>query len=61
MTCYALVALGALVRTAVPLAWPQAQVEAVLISALLWSAGWGLFAIHYGPWLCRARVDGRPG
>ncbi len=61
VTCYALVALGALVRTAVPLAWPQAQVEAVLGSALLWSAGWGLFAIHYGPWLCRARVDGRPG
>lgn len=58
---YALVALAAVLRTAVPLVWPTALVEAVLVSALAWSAGWALFAGHYGPWLCRARLDGQPG
>jgi len=58
---YGLVALAAALRTVVPLAWPAGLVEAVLVSALAWSAGWALFAWHYGPWLCRARLDGQPG
>ena len=58
---YALVALAAALRVAVPLAWPAALVEAALLSALAWSAGWGLFVWQYGPWLCRPRLDGRPG
>lgn len=58
---YALVALAALLRVVVPLLWPAALVEAALWSALAWSAGWALYALHYGPWLWRARLDGRPG
>lgn len=58
---YLLVALAALLRVLPPLLWPAALVDAALWSALAWSAGWALFALHYGPWLCRARLDGRPG
>lgn len=61
IVCYSAVLAGAAVRVVVPLVWPAAQVHAVLGSALLWSAGFALYAWHYAPWLCRARPDGRPG
>lgn len=59
--CFALVALSALVRVLPPLAWPGQAVHAVLLSALLWSAGFGLHALRYWPVLTRPRIDGRPG
>jgi uncharacterized protein involved in response to NO len=46
---------------ALPLALPQWSVAAVLLSAALWSAGFGLYAVRYWPVLTRARLDGRPG
>ena len=58
---YALVALGAAVRVFVPVLAPAATVTAVLLSGLLWSAGFALYAWRYAPWLLRPRVDGRPG
>jgi uncharacterized protein involved in response to NO len=58
---YALVAMGALVRVGVPLAAPTLTVEAAVLAGLLWSAGFALYALRYGPWLCRARFDGKPG
>lgn len=58
---YALVLGAALVRVGLPLAWPAAQAPAVLGSSLLWSAAYALYAWHYGPWLARPRLDGRPG
>lgn len=58
---YGLVAAGALLRVLPPLLWPAATVPAVLLSSLLWSAGFMVFVFHYGPWLCRARLDGQPG
>jgi uncharacterized protein involved in response to NO len=61
LACYGLVASGAVLRVGLPLLWPAGQQVAVLCSALLWSAGFGLYALHYGPWLCRPRLDGRPG
>lgn len=61
VAAYGLVATAALVRVGVPLLSPAATVDAALVSALLWSAGFATFAWHYGPWLCRARLDGRPG
>jgi uncharacterized protein involved in response to NO len=61
IACYALVLAAAVLRVALPLVLPATQVLSVLASALLWSAAFGLYALHYGPWLCRARVDGRPG
>lgn len=61
VAAYGLVLAGAVLRVGLPLAWPAAQVAAVLASALLWSAGFALYALHYGPWLCTTRADGRPG
>jgi uncharacterized protein involved in response to NO len=58
---YVLVLGGAVVRVAVPLVAPALWVEATLVSALLWSGGFALYLLHYGPWLVRARLDGRPG
>jgi len=60
-TAYALVLAGAALRVALPLGWPTAPAAAVLASALLWSAGFALYAWHYAPWLCRPRPDGKPG
>ncbi|MBC7956913.1 MAG: NnrS family protein, partial [Cytophagales bacterium] len=53
--------LGALVRVALPLALPAWTMAAVLVSAGLWSAGFGLYAVRYWPVLTRARLDGKPG
>jgi uncharacterized protein involved in response to NO len=60
-TCYVLVLLAALARVAVPLVAPEQTVHAVLASAALWSAGFGLYAVRYWPVLSRPRLDGRPG
>lgn len=59
--CYLLVALAAVVRVVLPLVAPGQTVHAALASALLWSAGFGLYAVRYWPVLSRPRVDGRPG
>jgi uncharacterized protein involved in response to NO len=61
IACYVLVLLAALVRVGVPLVAPTQLVHAVLCSAALWSAGFGLYAIRYWPILSRPRLDGRPG
>lgn len=59
--CYVLVAASALVRVFVPLVLPEAALPAVLGSAALWSAGFGLYALRYWTVLTRPRLDGRPG
>lgn len=59
--CYVLVALAAVVRVLVPLVAPAQTIHAVLCSAVLWSAGFGLYAVRYWPILSRPRLDGRPG
>lgn len=61
VAAYLLVAAAALVRVALPLFWPATQVSAILGSALLWSAGYAVYVLRYGPWLLRPRLDGRPG
>jgi uncharacterized protein involved in response to NO len=61
LACYALVLGAALVRVGVPLLHPAWTVGAVLASAALWSAGFGLYALRYAPALLRPRLDGRPG
>jgi uncharacterized protein involved in response to NO len=60
VACYVLVGMAAAVRVLVPLAAPVFSIPAVVASALLWSAGFGLYAIRYWPVLTRARVDGQP-
>jgi uncharacterized protein involved in response to NO len=61
VACYALVLLAGLARVFVPLLWPAASLAALEASALLWSAGFGLYAVRYWPVLTRARLDGKPG
>ena len=61
IACYALVLCAAVVRVGLPLLWPAATRGAVLASAGLWSAGFGLYAVRYAPRLIRPRLDGRPG
>ena len=59
--CYVLLLLAAVVRVALPLVVPAHIFYAVLCSAVLWSGGFGLYAVRYWPVLSRARLDGRPG
>jgi uncharacterized protein involved in response to NO len=59
--CYLLVLLAAAVRVALPLLAPERTLEAIEGSAVLWSTGFGLYAVRYWPVLSRARLDGKPG
>jgi uncharacterized protein involved in response to NO len=54
---YGLVSLGALLRVLGPALAPGAT--ALLLSGLLWSAGFALFSAAYAPILLSPRVDGR--
>jgi uncharacterized protein involved in response to NO len=54
VSCYAMVTAAALVRVWVPLLAPSLTVDAVLLSAVLWSVGFGLYAWRYAPILSRA-------
>ncbi len=60
-SCYVLVLMAALVRVGLPLLLPAQVLTAVLGSALLWSAGFGLYALRYWSVLSRPRLDGKPG
>jgi uncharacterized protein involved in response to NO len=61
VACYVCVLLAAVLRVGVPLAVPAWTLPAVLASASLWSAGFGLYAVRYWTALTRPRLDGRPG
>jgi uncharacterized protein involved in response to NO len=61
VACFALVLLAAPVRVGLPLVLPAWTAHAVIGSATLWSAGFGLYALRYWPVLSRPRLDGRPG
>jgi uncharacterized protein involved in response to NO len=61
VACYVLVLAAALLRVGLPLLQPAWNVAAVLASATLWSAGFGLYAWRYAPVLLRPRLDGKPG
>lgn len=51
---FGLLNLGALIRVSAGSGW-------LWLAALYWSLAFALFAWHYAPMLCRARVDGHPG
>ncbi|MDA8128793.1 MAG: NnrS family protein [Betaproteobacteria bacterium] len=53
--------LAALIRVALPLAFPAAYASVLDAAGLVWIAAFGLFAWRYGPMLLRPRVDGKPG
>ena len=61
VVCYGLVLGAGVVRVAVPLIAPTLLLPAVLGSAALWSAGFGLYAVRYWTVLTGARADAKPG
>lgn len=61
VACFSMVLAAAIVRVFGPLVAPGATIFAILASATLWSAAFGLYAVRYWPILTRARLDGRPG
>lgn len=61
IACFSMVLIAAVVRVFLPLAAPSYGLQAILWSAALWSAAFGLYAVRYWPVLTRARLDGRPG
>jgi uncharacterized protein involved in response to NO len=61
VVCYVMVGTAALVRVGVPLFAQSLLYHAVMVTAVLWSAGFGWYAYRYWPILSRARPDGHPG
>jgi uncharacterized protein involved in response to NO len=61
VACYVLVLSAGLTRVLVPMLWPLATLASLQASAVLWSAGFGLYAVRYWPVLTRARLDGEAG
>lgn len=61
LACYLLILSAALIRVLLPWVVPAQTVNAVLGSAALWSAGFGLYAVTYWSVLTRPRADGKPG
>ncbi|MCW5640427.1 MAG: NnrS family protein [Rubrivivax sp.] len=57
---YLLVQCAVLLRVVAAL-WPAAATPLSLSAATAWLAGCGGWALRYGNWLGRPRVDGRPG
>jgi len=58
---YLLVLAAALTLVFLPLLLGGVYLASVLLSGLLWSAGFALYAVCYWPILTRPRLDGRPG
>lgn len=57
---YGLLQAGAVLRVGAAL-WPAAEVVLTLAAALAWAVACAGWALRYGNWLGRPRVDGRPG
>jgi uncharacterized protein involved in response to NO len=58
---YVLVQLAVLLRLVAALAPDSARNVSLVGAAACWTAAFGLYAVVYGPYLCRPRVDGREG
>ena len=61
MTAFLLIQVAAVVRVFGGIASPGLYMASVQLSALLWAAAFGLYAVRYWPVLTRPRLDGRPG
>jgi uncharacterized protein involved in response to NO len=61
VACFILVQLAALVRVFGGLFLAGAYFTTVVVSGVLWSAAFALYAIRYWPVLSRERLDGKPG
>ena len=58
---YVLVHLAAAVRVFVPIAAPDAQLEAIIASGVLWFTAFAVFSVAFWPVLTRPRLDNGPG
>ncbi len=58
---FALIALACLIRVLVPLAASQYYLQAIMLSAVLWSLAFLWFVIIYFPYWIKPRIDGLPG
>jgi len=52
--------LAALIRVVLPLFFPMAYMQGMVVAGLAWMVAFGLFVVFYTPILLRMRVDGRP-
>lgn len=60
-TAFVLVALAAFVRVLGPVIAPAWMLQAILVSGVLWSAGFAVYFVAYWNVLTRPRLDGKPG
>ena len=61
LTAFLLIQGAAVVRVFGGIASPELYMASVQLSALLWAAALGLYAVRYWPVLTRPRLDGKPG
>jgi len=61
VAAFLLIQGAAAARVFCAMASPGLYVASIQLSALLWAAAFGLYAVRYWPVLTRARVDGKPG
>jgi len=61
LAVFLLIQVAAAVRVFGGIASPGLYMVSVQLSALLWAAAFGLYAVRYWPVLTRPRLDGKPG
>ena len=61
LTCFLLIQLAAVVRVFGGMVASALYLPSLQVSAVLWSAAFGLYAVRYWPVLSRPRLDGKPG
>ena len=61
LTMFLLIQVAALVRVFGGMILPGVYLVSIQLSALLWAAALGLYAVRYWPVLTRPRIDGKPG
>jgi len=61
VAAYALVIVGALIRSFAPAIGPTVTQAGVVSGGILWLFGYLLYILVYAPMLTRPRADGRPG
>ncbi|GAA6204183.1 NnrS family protein [Thalassotalea sp. SU-HH00458] len=53
--------IAAIIRSFLPLIFPESILSIYQASAGLWYFSFGIFIFHYAPMLLKGRLDGRPG
>jgi uncharacterized protein involved in response to NO len=61
LSCFLLIQAAALVRVFGGMVSATLYLPSIQVSAVLWSAAFGLYAVRYWPVLTRTRLDGKPG